>query len=53
MGYSETSMMSSPKTAIAKLFDNADIAKISVTSSIVINILTRELLAGDTKNSFV
>ena len=29
------------------------IAKISVTSPIVINMPTRELLAGETKNSFV
>ena len=29
------------------------IAKISMTSPIVINRLTRELLAGETKNSFV
>ena len=28
-------------------------AKISVTSPIVINMPTRELLAGETKNSFV
>ena len=29
------------------------VAKISVTSPIVINMPTRELLAGETKNSFV
>ena len=29
------------------------IAKISVTSPIVINVPTRELLAGETKSSFV
>ena len=29
------------------------IAKISVTSPIIINMPTRELLAGETKNSFV
>ena len=32
---------------------NVTIAKISMTSPIVINMPTRELLAGETKNSFV
>ena len=35
-----------------KLYKSYRIAKISVTSPIVINMPTRELLAGETKNSF-
>ena len=34
------------------VYKNAWIAKISVTSFIVINMLTRELLAGETKSFF-
>ena len=34
-------------------FRLASITKISVTSPIVINVPTRELLAGETKSSFV
>ena len=34
-------------------FSEYPIAKISVTSPIVINVPTRELLAGETKSSFV
>ena len=39
-----------PNTTV---FHSCTIAKISVTSPIVINMPARELLAGETKSSFV
>ena len=50
--HSKIKFISSPPCNILYVFE-VHIAKISVTSPIVVNMPTRELLAGQTKSSFV